>query len=758
MYKFISFLKMRKDGYEILMSTRKLKKKPKKSNVIKINNKKDFQEAMKNVRTITDLENIDIDGDLILGSAILQPFANMTNSNRGNMWTSHFPQIPVLKEAEIPLVSTRYENQVGKYSSGYKEADKDGTVVAKFVRNKYNTILVVQNDDETFGIYRFKECHNKTESYGYKFNNYGAELDIEDRVEEGDILYANTSYDEYMNFMYGRNLRAVFFANRDMTHEDPSLITRSAAEKFLAYGVSELYINVNTNDILLNLYGDDKEYKCFPDIGEDIKNQQLCIRRRIDYANSLIDLRDLTKFKNGDVTYFRNGKVVDIQIYCNNDIEKLRKFPYRNQIVKYIDEDMAFCEEVVDTLHDLVEGEDNYLCTDELIQFYNDCKMKLDKNVYYMLENTRFDELVIKFTILEEKHVVKGSKMTGRVGNKGICGDIIEDDEIEKSLNNLFDTDMKYRVVPDSLMPIVESGPFKGLQAEICLNPLGVNNRKNYSQLFEVEINFIGLYIRYFIHEAKTLEEKEELLLEFYEQLGLHEQLEETKEFLDRVDDEEKEEFFYDYVERGIPVNEKPFSNMDIFRLSNIYAYYEEKGTPIEKFKFKDIDNPMVMGEMYIVKLKHEPKNKSNMRSTYFNSITSIPSKDREYKRMESLYPRSAVKLGEQEVIALLNCVNYRAVKELKDCYGINRECEEMLERKLLTENPFDITFEVPRTKSKPMEVNDELFYSVGIEFYDDENTVENPIDIVSEKRKELMKEECKKKKSTSKKRSKKKN
>ena len=366
---------------------------------------------------ITDVQNMNITTNNFMAEPLFIPNANKCNSNRMVLLCSHIAQAPVLANedgGEFPLVFTRFENQIGSYSSGYKRADLSMELMKKFERNRYNYFTLVRKENGQYDVLERNETFWLTEKYGYKYNNYIDHYDIGDVIEKESIIYANTSYDEDMNLCYGRNLLAAFFAYKDLTHEDAIIISESAAKKMSYYSVSKCVLNINTNDILLNLYGDDENYKPFPNIGEKIESQTLLARRRIIYDKILTDLRNLKEVKQGDDVYYLKGEVIDIKVYCNEDVDKLRDLPYYDQLVQYIDSDNEFYNNVVNELYDIVEGETDS-CSNDLIRFYNDCKKKIDNN-YYSYQSNKFDNIMVEFTVLEEKPVKKGIKMTGRYG------------------------------------------------------------------------------------------------------------------------------------------------------------------------------------------------------------------------------------------------------------------------------------------------------------------------------------------------------
>lgn len=170
------------------------------------------------------------------------------------------------------------------------------------------------------------------------------------------------------------------------------------------------------------MYGDSVnggEYKVCPDIGEDIKDKILLILRRNNYDTMLSNLSDLTEYQLTDIPIYINGggKVVDIRVSCNGNIDKLRNIPYYKQLIKYIDNDKRFYQEVLDVLSPLVNDKKKFdLCSNDLIELYNDCASRLDENNYYEYNANKFDNIRFEFTIIKESKVYRGMKLTGRYG------------------------------------------------------------------------------------------------------------------------------------------------------------------------------------------------------------------------------------------------------------------------------------------------------------------------------------------------------
>lgn len=648
---------------------------------------------------ITELRNEDFVGKHnFLAESLLVPNVNKTDCNRLVMFTSQFSQCEVTDNMETPLIYSSFENQIGKYTlSGYKKIKEDSEILCKIVKNDFNYYLVVKDKDGNFDLIERKECKWLTEHYGFRYNNDVLDSkETGDKLKKGEVIYRNGSYDDDMNFAYGNNLKAIYTTYKNMTYEDAIVIAESVGEKFSYHDVQTFNVSVNTNDLLLNLYGTGKnidgeiDYKCFPDIGEEIKLGKLLSRRRIDYSEALYKLKNLKEDTQSDTTYFCNGVVVDINVYCNEDIEKLEKQAYNRQIVKYIKMKRKFDEKVVEKLKDIIERKENFpKLSEELINFYNKSKMALDNN-YYSYQNNRFDNFNIEFTIMEKKKVGVGSKIANRYGGKGVIS----------------------LVVPDDEMPVIKEGPFKGERAEICLSPNGVFNRLNPSQLYELEINFISKYIRNEIKNSNSLQEKASILITYYSRISEEEE-QDIIEFLNSINDNEKEEFFNDIVENGIPVKQKPFwDNITLEKLASLYEYYPE----VKPFKFEDIEEELIMGEIYMMCLKHHPEGKLSMRSTDFNNLKDLPSKGKAFKDHQAPYSTTPIRMGEMEITNLLLTKDTKAVDDLLRTYANDERDRKILLEDLILGDPFATDVKTGNYLTNTNKITRAFFRCLGIE------------------------------------------
>ena len=348
---------------------------------------------------------------------ILCPNADKTDSNRLYMFgSSHISQAANLAAPEIPLVFTNFENEVGKYSDlGFNEADEKTEIIGKIVKNENVYFLILHKlESDTYDLLERRKEFWLTEKYGFTMNNdYMDKLSVNDIVEKGTKFNKCCNYDEEDNFRYGVNLKTIYYTEKCKTLEDPIVISKTAADKLKSYNVTHVSIVLNNNDLLLNLSEDPDDYQTFPDINEKIKNF-LCVRRRIDH-NKIYSFDDLSlnSLKSDDEKFYAEGSIVDIDIYSNIE-EKDLEGNYNKQIKKILKKRKKFNNEFLKLTDDIMT---NYheKCSSQLIQMYNRIKMEQDK-IKFSYENSIFSGIVIKFSILKENNLTRGSKLSGRYG------------------------------------------------------------------------------------------------------------------------------------------------------------------------------------------------------------------------------------------------------------------------------------------------------------------------------------------------------
>lgn len=591
---------------------------------------------------LTELDEKYKGDDSVFGMTLLTR-TGYISGNRSIMTTGHLKQAMTPLHPEFPKVFTEYENMVGKYSTGIKRASREWRVVDKIYKFEENNHLytLIVKDEQTgyYDVIEKKLVENLTEKFGFRYNTEDLDkIQVGDLIPKDSVLFKSTSYDEYNNYRFGVN--ATFCYTSDVkTTEDAILVSESFADKFRCVEIESITVSVNDNDVLINLYGDENNYKCFPDIGEIIKDKIICATRRINNDQIFYDFKETNLRKinfSEDVLCTEQGsggKIIDIKVYSNKTLEEMEMNEYHAQVTKYYKNEVRYFKEIVETTQDVIH--ENIDHSRNYNYIYKKSKDALDENVKWCEQQGKkpFSNMIIEFIVEREVPLKEGSKITGLFGNKGVISKILPDDE----------------------MPVLENGRVVDVQ----FNCLGVINRLNSFQLFEQSINFI---MNRTIDRIKTLETNDQRAALVFTMINNFNtrQAREMGEMYSRMNEEEKEDFIQDIYEYGIFVHIPPFwHERNLFDvLSEIYDKYDWL-TPYKVFvkkngRFRPVMNDFIVGEMYIIRLKQTAAKGLSTRSVGGVNLIGVPVKDSQAKENKILYSKTPCRVGIDELLNLL--------------------------------------------------------------------------------------------------------
>lgn len=619
-------------------------------------------------------------------------YADSVDPTRGNMVCNHLNQIVVLARPEIPFYATGLENQIGNINNTYmvNNTDSNIEVLHKLSKSKYSTFMILKSKDKDgndfYDVINHEYAQKITESYGYtsRLNNKLVQGSI---IEPGDVVYKSTQYDKDMNFMYGINLLTVFSNYKNITLEDTIAVSASAAAKFDSYDVNVVDVMLNTNDILINLYGDDENYKALPEIGDDVKRSVLCGRRRIDYNTILYSFKseNMKEINETDTLFYVDGKVVDITIYANIDEEEVAT-KYNKQLFDILIKQNTYYKKCVSLMKSILDITDNV--SGDFKFWYHRYKNALEKKWKYN-ENV-FDNMLIQVTVLDTQKLTIGGKITNRAGSKGIVV-----------------------IIPDDQMPITSDGK----KIECLMNPLSVLQRKNPGQLREIMLSYYAIKIQERMKELFNIDDvkgTEDLLFTFLKLTNsdYHNQI---LSLYNKLDEYTKLEILKETITGGIYYRFKPFfDEVDVERLEEIYDAFPF----VKKVSMDDMIQQVIYGFMYFIKLKHTAISKYTVRSTGSLSLRDSPAKGREGHKIK--FPKTPIRIGEMEnnYLGLLD-ISY--IVNLLRSYSTSSEARDSLHHYLLNNNvPYDVNEFTPllaKTEdSNIKKILQSLLRSVGLE------------------------------------------
>lgn len=652
-----------------------------------------------------------------LAESLTTPMVNQANANRIQMHNAQLTQSIQIEKAEIPYVYTGFENQISKYSTGYTklESGEDFTVIGKFVKNPLNYVLITKgNTTGTYDVIHRRDAEHLTEEFGYKLNNEVMDsVEVGDVLNDGLVLNYDKSFTPNMNFKYGVNLKICYLPYEGNTNEDGLVVSQSTAEKMSSWFVKKTFINVNTNHIPLNLYGTREDYKSFPSVGERVRADGKLMGTRIISHDTLINkFKDsrMDKDDKEDSVIFEHGEgiVIDIDMWNNNRTDALHKEIYNTQLAEEYDNLMRYYREAVDFLEPIMNNPENKLSSD-LLAYYNQIASYLDPLSEFERDGTKFENIVISFVTAFLKPLNIGSKITARYGNKGVVSKIVKDDELPM-LTSL------------SGEPIKDGKDKELFRADMCVNPFGVMNRLNISQCVEMELNYLKNRVRYAISQLKTVEEKKDLLFNKFLKLVDPKLVNSAilKKMYETMNDDEK--FFQKVVDEGFAINQPPFwNNINGF---GVYRIYEELGFDIEPNNMNF--NKIPIGELYYIRLKHEPDHKLSARSSDNINMSGLPTRTGDKKSSKAKVSNTPIRIGEMETTNLGMVGSLGPVTDLLMSYANSPKARLNLILSQLTSNPFDIKIKKIESKdSNNKKILKSYLNALGIKFINEKDPEE---------------------------------
>ena len=570
-------------------------------------------------------------------------FPALNNSMRGNMFTAHTSQFLNLIDPDFPFIFTGAENVAGDHSTSYLKIERgELEVIRKVVKfeeiiehpNVY-ALFVLDPETKEFDVIHRDTCADLTENFGYNVNNT-----VIDQFEEGDhipagtTLFRSVSYDDDGCYGYGQNI-PVMYTLDSYTSEDACVISHSLSEHMRSIETETIDIPLNDNDFLLNLYGDDYEYKPFPDIGEYTKNKQLMAARRLYNNQVLYDFKrkNLSRVTSADTCYYvdDNMEILDLTIFSNN--ENPKKNAFYTQINKYLKAQTEYYQEILKVckyIRKRCKEDPSYHYTHDVDYQYKRAQDMLDRKKRWKFNDSAFSNMLLRVRVRRICKAEKGQKITPRFGNKSVVA----------------------QIRPDSAMPYTKDGR----RIHMMVNLLAIINRTTAMPIYEILMTQILWKARQQMAIAPTFKKKENILFELIKDFNV-EQYTKMYATYKELSLDERKSYIKDAIEHGIYINEKPmFSDTYLFyRVRNILEKYDWIANDtiyINKWgrRIRCMRKASV-GWMYVMKLKQTDRRGYSARNTGAVDITGLPT--RRYKSRSHLEQTSstAIRFGNYETL-----------------------------------------------------------------------------------------------------------
>lgn len=232
----------------------------------------------------------------------LANWCTTVSAPRQVMYGGQIGQAVVMASGMVRNNLTGDEREYGRYTFGQRVAKNISVIkiVDKlpprigggFAENPLRSLVYREAETLRLGVMDIPLWHSRHQSYGFKYKHTKRydELQQHDVLFEGEQLSISPNIKEGGVWGYGCEANVCFITTPE-TIEDGF----GASDEFLARSkfsaVKSAVVSFGSRFVALNLYGDENNYKPFPDIGEKVKDHGIVMAlRRIDDRLSIVEL------------------------------------------------------------------------------------------------------------------------------------------------------------------------------------------------------------------------------------------------------------------------------------------------------------------------------------------------------------------------------------------------------------------------------------------------------------------------------------
>ncbi len=273
----------------------------------------------------------------LLSMVGLNPWAGNNSGAREYMFTSHIGQRLLVDGATEKRVQTGMEIEFAKYTFAAR-MPVDGQVIKLIqkytpnmttgdtIQNTKITVIYEEVNSKRINVLEIPAYKSYHQTFGYRL----VEKSVMSELSPGMIIPKNTvladspSVSDVGGYMYGTELMVAFMSHPSVA-EDGMVISEDAIKKLTYTKIETRVIEFGENNFPINLYGDDDNYKSFPDIGEYVREDGMvcCLRQHsIDLGPANMGRKNIKEpgyFSSDEKIYVGGSasKVIDINIIYN---------------------------------------------------------------------------------------------------------------------------------------------------------------------------------------------------------------------------------------------------------------------------------------------------------------------------------------------------------------------------------------------------------------------------------------------------------
>lgn len=426
----------------------------------------------------------------LLGVAGMSPFMAFDSSSRLNMFCGHIAQSLPVKGATIRRTQSGHEREYGKYTHAYRMPCNANIikVIQKYpptlgIDNiKENpTVAVIYEDVDSpkreIGVMILERFHCSHQYFGfpYQYKSAANHLTTGAQIPKGTVIADSPLVTDDGDYMFGLEAQ-IALASLPGVIEDGVIASESFCKRLTTYFYSSSIASWGKNRYPLNIYGDENNYKPFPDIGDRVRADGLVFALRDhDPFLAISDMSPaaLREHRIFDKLFYATpgAKVIDIIVHRGSSQRTNMPTGMDTQTQKYYNRSMQFYQQLLHEYHVLKARRKDHLAltpeferllTDAIAITTTDPKVRVQK----VRRTVPLDEWVVE-VVLEAEIVPRiGFKVTDCHGGKGIIVKIMKDEH----------------------MPV----DAQGNRAEVIMDDFSTVKRMNIGRTVEITINASG--------------------------------------------------------------------------------------------------------------------------------------------------------------------------------------------------------------------------------------------------------------------------
>lgn len=399
----------------------------------------------------------------LIGPSNINPFVMHESASRIAMSNKQTGQAVVVKNPDLPIWLTGVEREYGKYTHGTNMPANARIVrvIEKYQQQMSDTIerpnpklvVVFEDMDKVHSGERTFDCI-EIEMYHYLHQTWGHrnqpkegfhKLVPDEYIPKGTPIVGSPNVDEAGNYKLGVEANVALFSTPEGI-EDGIGIRRGYLDKLATRAYGRRIATYSGGQFPLNLYGGKNSYRGFPDIGDKVRKDGLLFATRVyDEALGPIQLTDrntrrANKLFDSPVYAPPGATIVDVNVYRSPRAKMEMPTGTFDQLKHYHSRLTTYNQSLIQ-VHDMIKREYgssvriaprlSNLVESAMFYVYQGGREAIDFSVKKVPVGEWYVEVIYEY----ETVPIRGSKMSGLSGDKGVVTHIFEDEDAPRDAN-----------------------------------------------------------------------------------------------------------------------------------------------------------------------------------------------------------------------------------------------------------------------------------------------------------------------------------